>query len=358
MRRGSLEFVAASPVGRRLIALEKLAGHAVALAAAMTVVAGTMWLLGVAFRTFPTDAIEPAAAFAYAGSLGLQALAAGSVAMALAAFLGRGAGAGIASALLFAGYVVHGYRTTVPAFEPFANLTWFSWTANHLPLAGRYDWQGLVPVLLVVVVGLAVAVEAFARRDLRLVSYVRLPGLPRVVLGLHGPVGRSFADQIGSVPDLVKVIRQLFPGVDITTPGGFLQLVFTEFGLVLAGLAAAVWTGSAMAGGDAVTPAIGTLALGAYAAALAGIGFAIGGLVRASIAGPVVAVFAIGTFLLDLLAPALNLPDWVHQLALSGHLGAPMVGTWDAYGTGTCLALAVIGLVLGGWGLRRRDVGR
>ena len=66
----------------------------------------------------------------------------------------------------------------------------------------------------------------------------------------------------------------------------------------------------------------------------------------------------IATFLIDLLAPALKLPDWVHQLALTAHLGQPMVGLWDAGGIVACLVIAVGGLLLGAWGVSRRDIGR
>ena len=64
------------------------------------------------------------------------------------------------------------------------------------------------------------------------------------------------------------------------------------------------------------------------------------------------------TFVIDLVAPALDLPDWVHQLALTSHLGQPMVGIWDPAGMAACLVLAVGGLVLSGLGMRRRDIGR
>jgi putative exporter of polyketide antibiotics len=60
--------------------------------------------------------------------------------------------------------------------------------------------------------------------------------------------------------------------------------------------------------------------------------------------------------LIDFLAPALNLPDWVHQLALTDHFGSPLVGIWDPAGVVTCLILAVGGLLLGAWGMTRRDV--
>jgi putative exporter of polyketide antibiotics len=60
----------------------------------------------------------------------------------------------------------------------------------------------------------------------------------------------------------------------------------------------------------------------------------------------------------DLLAPPLNLPDWIHQLALTAHFGRPMLGDWDPVGIGLCLFLAVGGVALGAWGMARRDVAR
>ena len=94
------------------------------------------------------------------------------------------------------------------------------------------------------------------------------------------------------------------------------------------------------------------------AAALAGVGFAVGGVFRTTIAAEIVALIVIATYLIDLLSPALKLPDLVHQFALTAHLGQPMVGTWDWAGVAACLVLAFGGLLLGGWGMRRRDVAR
>jgi putative exporter of polyketide antibiotics len=96
--------------------------------------------------------------------------------------------------------------------------------------------------------------------------------------------------------------------------------------------------------------------LGLYAAALAGVGFAVGGLFRTTIAAEVVALVVTVTFLIDLIAPALRLPDWVHQLALTAHMGQPMVGNWDVGGIAACQVLAIGGLALSGLGMRRRDV--
>jgi putative exporter of polyketide antibiotics len=117
-----------------------------------------------------------------------------------------------------------------------------------------------------------------------------------------------------------------------------------------------VAVGVASASGDVLTPVAGGLIIGLYAAAAAGVGFAVGGLFRNTMAGEIAATFVIATFLIDFLAPPLNLPDWFHQLALTSHLGQTMVGNWDPAGVVACLVLAVGGLMLGAWGMRRRDV--
>jgi hypothetical protein len=121
-------------------------------------------------------------------------------------------------------------------------------------------------------------------------------------------------------------------------------------------IALGVGIGAAAAGSDAATPVLGTAVLGLYAVAAAGVGMAVGGLVRSSVAAGTVAVLVTLTFLVDTFAAALKLPDWVHQLALSSHLGQPMIGSWDWGGMVACLVLAVGGLILGAWGLSRRDV--
>ena len=89
-----------------------------------------------------------------------------------------------------------------------------------------------------------------------------------------------------------------------------------------------------------------------------GIGVAGGGLWRTAIAAEVTAMLVVATYLAALLAPPLNLPDWVHQLALTAHLGQPMVGRWDVVGIVACLTIAVGGVLLGAWGVSRRDVTR
>jgi putative exporter of polyketide antibiotics len=113
----------------------------------------------------------------------------------------------------------------------------------------------------------------------------------------------------------------------------------------------------AVSGGVALGDAIpGSAVLGLYAAAIVGIGVAVGGVWRTSIAAEIAAMFVLATYLIDLVAPPLNLPDWVHQLALTAHLGQPMVGQWDPFGIGLCLVIALGGVAIGAWGVTRRDI--
>jgi putative exporter of polyketide antibiotics len=103
---------------------------------------------------------------------------------------------------------------------------------------------------------------------------------------------------------------------------------------------------------------LGSVSLGLYGAALIGIGVAVGGLWRTSLAAEVVALFVVVTYLIDLLAPAFGLPDWVHQLALTAHYGQPMIGQWDIAGVVASVAIYVVGVGLGAWGISRRDVAK
>lgn len=434
-RRGSLDMVAAAPFGKRRIALEKLAAHVTGMVGAMAFLAFVTYAGSHAFGTLPGDALPVSAAVGFAVWVGLIGLVSGSVAWALAPFVGRASAAGVAGAVMLGGFVVSGYSTSVPALQPPANLTWFHWTAGHLPLAGQDDWLSLVPVAVIAAVLFAVGIVAFDRRDLGSTSAIPVPSMPQVLLGVRGPArrgfgerlplalawgiglavyaaliaasSRSFADELHKSPDTYQLFTTLFKGYDISTGGGFLQMMFTYLGFIVAGLGAstlvagwasdendrrlemllasplgrarwaissglgvlgaiAVMTAVAMlgiaigvasAGTDVLTPTAGALVIGLYAAAVAGVGFAVGGLFRNTVAGETAAVVVIATFLVEFLAPLLNLPDWVHQLALTAHLGQPMVGVWDWNGIAACLVLAVGGLLLGAWGMTRRDVG-
>jgi ABC-2 type transport system permease protein len=438
VRRGSIEFVATTPLGKRRIALEKLFAHVTGMAIVVLVTAVCTYVAGT-FGTLPGDAISWTAAFGFALWVGVVALASGSIAFALAPFVGRGPSAAIAGAVLLFGYFANGYQDAAPAFAPFANLTWWGWTVHHQPLVNQFDWTSLVPAVVLMIVLFAVGVVAFARRDLGSVQRIPWPRMPAFALGLGGPFSRSLGERLplafwwgigiglmgfvfgaaapsfsktlqGLSPDTLAMFKAAFPQIDLLSgAGAFLQIAFITFGLILAGFATATlvkgwasdetdgrlevllstplsraaWVlrgglglyaaigmmtlvimvaigiGSVSAGGaDVTTPIIGTLVLGLYALALAGIGIAFGGLVTTAFAGEIIALLVILTFVIDTVVPALKLPDWVQQLALTAHLGHPMVGVWDWPGMGLLTVIAVGGLLLGTWGVNRRDVQR
>jgi ABC-2 type transport system permease protein len=322
----------------------------------------------------------------------------------------------------------------VPELAPFANLTWWGWTYDHVALAGQYDWTSVGLVAIVTAILLAIGVEAFARRDIGVTTALPTPAMPRALLGLGGPIGRAisqglgaaiawglgvgifgltlggaaqgFMEQLQDSPQFIEILSTVFPNVDYASAGGFLQLLFVEFGVILAGLAAATFVSAwasdetsgrlemvlatplsrgrwALAGGagmlvnvgvfvaitaagigigvattssDVLTPLAGTLVLGLYAAALCGIGLAVGGVVGTRYAATVTVVFVILTWFVQLLGPLLNLPELIRQLALTSHFGQPMVGVWDPVGIVVSIALAIGGIAVGSWGFARRDL--
>ena len=428
--RGSLDFVAAAPFGKRRIALEKLAAHLTMLGLAMAILAVATTVSSTLFGDAALgDQIPLVSSIGFALWAGFIALFFGSLAFALAPLLGRAGSAGVASLAVLVLWVVNGLNVG----GPLVLLSPFRWTANHIALIGQYDWPGLALIGVVGVAFLAIGVALFMRRDLGVTAGLSLPGLPAVVLGVHGPVSRAFgeqlpravswgiglglmgalvaslvgpmATQLGNDSSLVATFSAIFPGFDLASAGGWLQL-YVELFYIAAGFAAATFVSKwasdetdgrlemvlttpmararwVIAGGVAAVLSIvvmtvlfaagiglgaasgdvaagdamvGSTILGLYAVAMVGLGVAVGGLWRTSLAAEVTALVVVATYLIDLVAPALKLPDWVHQLALTAHLGQPMVGAWDVTGIVACLILAVGGIALGAWGITRRDV--
>ena len=240
--------------------------------------------------------------------------------------------------------------------------------------------------------------------------------LPRALawglgMGLMGALLASlvgpFADQIGQDSAITRTFGTVFPGFDFTTAGGWLQLYVALFYIaagfaaatfvskwasdemegrleellavpmsrarwVIAGgvaaiaatvlmtviLALAIGLGASAGGAAAGDATLGAASLGLYGVAVVGIGVAVGGLWRTSLAAEIAALVVVATYLIDLLGPPLGLPDWFHQLALTAHLGRPMVGQWDTVGIVACLVIAVGGVLVGTWGMSRRDISR
>ena len=429
-RRGSLDFVAAAPFGKRRIALEKLAAHLTLLWLAMVVLTLMTTLSSNVFGDAALgDAIPLLSAAGFAAWIGLIAMFFGGLAFALAPLLGRAGSAGVAGVAMAALWLANGMNVGGPLLL----LSPFSWTFDHVPLVGVYDWPSLALVGILGAVLLAIGVELFARRDLGVTAGLALPQPPSAVLGVRGPTARAFGDQLpralswgtalmlvgilytalaGSLADtisssggLLDSFSMLFPNADFASVGGWMQfyaeLLFIAAGFagatfvsrwasdegdgrlemtlttplararwVVAGgvaallavvvttilFAAGVAIGSAIGGLSSGDALLGCASLGLYAAAIVGIGVAVGGVWRTSLAAEIAALVVVATYLLDLVAPPLNLPDWLHQLALTAHFGKPMVGEWDMVGVVASLAIAVGGILLWAWGMRRRDV--
>ncbi|HET9614294.1 MAG TPA: hypothetical protein VFP22_05750 [Candidatus Limnocylindrales bacterium] len=429
--RGSLDLVATTPFGKRRIAIEKVAAHVTMLGLALAFMAVMTTVSSNAFGDAALgDHISPLSSIGFALWLGFTALFFGGLAFALAPLLGRAGAAGVAGIALALAWTSNGLDV-----GPLAVLSPFRWTQDHIALIGQYDWAPLALVGVIAGVFLVIGVELFMRRDLGVTVGVGLPQLPASVLGVRGPTSRAFGEQLpralawgiglglmgallASVvgpmsaqlagdANFLKILRTIFPGSDVTTAGGFLQ-VFVEIFYIAAGFAGAtlvskwasdetggrleevlatpltrarwlitgaiaafvadgvltllfalgVVAGAASGGVSAGTALLGSASLGLYAAALIGVGVAVGGVWRTSIAAEVVAIVVVATYLLDLLVPPLGLPDWLHQLALTAHFGLPMVGIWDPAGIVACAVIAIGGVALGAWGIARRDVAR
>ena len=429
--RGSLDFVATTPFGKRRIALEKLAGHITMLVLALAFMA-TMLTISSNVYGDPAlgDPIPPLGAIGFALWLGFNALFFGGIAFALAPLLGRAGAAGIAGILLAVAWSLNGLN-----IQPLALLSPFYWTQNHVPLTGAYDWPALAAVGLAALVFLWIGIELFSRRDMGITLGVGLPRLPASVLGVRGPTARAIGDQlpravawgiglgimgamiaslvgpmtaqIGSDTSLLHTLQQVFPSIALGSAGGWLQL-FVELFFIAAGFAASTFVskwasdetsgrleeilatplmrsrwvvsgaiaclvsvaimtacfvagvglGAGAGGADPGTALTGSISLGLYALALVGVGIAVGGLWRTSLAAEIVALFVVGTYLVDLLVPPLGLPDWLHQLALTAHYGQPMLGQWDSVGIVASIVIAVGGTLVGAWGIARRDIAR
>ena len=435
LARGSLDVLAATPLVRRRLAVEKVLAYLVAQAVTIGII-GVVAFAGLnAIASLPGDAVAAAAMAGHMAWLYLMILAPGAAAFAVAPFLGRGGALGAGALALFASFLVTSYAGLVPAFDAVRGLSYFTLTAGHRPLAGAWDWPA-VGVLAAVVAGLlVVGIEVFARRDLLVPSGGRLR-VPPLRLWVMGPFSRglgerfpaalawgailavfgviiaSSADQfvamLRSIPQMKGMVERIFPGQDILSTGGFLQIAFFQEGIIIVGLAAAVFVsgwasdeadrrleivlgapigraawalrsgasvlvavgvtagmlmlsvaaGAALQGDDPFAPALGVASLGLYGMALAGIGLAVGGLVRPSLAGPVTLLLGLGFYLWDLVGSILRWPEVVLDLALNRHLGRPMIGDPDVGGLVLCVAIAVAGLLLCSLGVHRRDVGR
>jgi ABC-2 type transport system permease protein len=431
-RRGSLDMVATTPLGKRRIAVEKLAAHLTLLWLAMVILAIACSVGSAVFGDEALgDRISLVSGLGFGVLIGSLAMCFGGLAFLLAPVLGRAGAAGVASFAMIVLWLANG----VEGLDALAVASPFRWTSNHIPLVAQYDWLPVLATGLLGALFMAGGVALFVRRDLGVTAGIRMPGLPAGILGTHGPIARAFGDMlpralawgigfflmgallaslVAPMAESIKgdetflaTFQAIFPSFDLGATGGWLQL-FVELMFIAAGFcgatfvakwasdetedrlelllatpmtrtrwviaggvaallavvvstvlfAAGIGVGAAPGGIDATESMLGMASVGLFTAAIVGIGFAVGGLWRTSLAAEIAALVVVGTYIVNLLAPPLGMPDWVHQLALTTHLGQPMMGEWDPVGIVACLAIAAGGIALGAWGMTRRDVAR
>jgi putative exporter of polyketide antibiotics len=70
----------------------------------------------------------------------------------------------------------------------------------------------------------------------------------------------------------------------------------------------------------------------------------------------VVVGYVLVAWFVQLFGEVLHLPGIVRELALTTHLGQTMVGVWDWAGVAAALVVTVGGIVIGAWGVARRDL--
>jgi ABC-2 type transport system permease protein len=431
-RRGSLDMLATIPLGKRRLAIEKVAAHLTVLWLAMLVLALCASLGSQVFGDAAQgDMISPLSGLGFGLWIGSIAMFFGGLAFLLAPVLGRAGSAGIAGLLMIVLWLANGLE----GLDVIAVVSPFRWTADHIALVAQYDWP---PVLLTFALGaifIAGGVALFVRRDVGVTVGLSMPGLPGALLGTRGALGRAFADQlpralawgigiglmgamlaslVGPMAEQIRSDTQflatfsaIFPSFDLGSAGGWIQLymemLYIAFGFAAATLVAkwasdetegrlemllaspltrvrwlvaggvgalagsaivsllfalGIAAGAGSGGIDATDPMIGSAATMLFAWAVVGVGVAVGGVWRASLAADVAALYVVATYLLALLAPALGLPGWVSGLALTTHFGEPMTGSWDMTGVVAALVIGFGGIAIGMWGVRRRDIAR
>ncbi len=265
--KGSLDLLAATPQGRRTIALEKLAGHITMVTVAMLILAVTIWGVGAFFGSLPGDEIPMSAALGQVALYEVMMLTVGGVAFATAPWLGRSRAAAFGLVALFGSYLVNSYASLSPVIGALDHLSFFDWTAGHRPMAGVTDWPSVAILATIDVALFAVGTIAFARRDLGSVANVRWLRPPSLPAGIRGPFTRQLSDRtamafawgIGmglfgmliaisadafremmvSLPQIAAIIASIYPRLDLTQPSAILELSFFSFGSFLFGLAGA-----------------------------------------------------------------------------------------------------------------------
>lgn len=270
LARGSLDLLAASPVGRARLALEKVGGYLLALLLTTVIFAIAAWSAISAFGTLPTDPVGADAVSAHAAWLFVVALLPGALAFAVAPLLGRGGALAAGGLTLFGSFIVSGYSQSVSFFQNLEPLSYLSLTASHRPIAGVYDWPAVIIAGGITAALLVLGVVMFVWRDLLVPTggRIRLPSIGLFVggvfrrslgerlpasilwglgLALYGMIiafsADDFVKALGGIPEIRQMIAQLFPNVDIVSVGGFLQIAFFSEAILFVAVATTLLVG-------------------------------------------------------------------------------------------------------------------
>ena len=159
---GTLALVAALPIRRRAILLQKV-GAMVVQALLLTVAVAICVLIGRGFQL----SISPARTIAVSVALLLMGLDFGLVTMAVGAVTGRrGTALGVGAGLAAASYLVSSLASTISAIRPGRYFSLFYWSVGNNQIS---QGASMADFTVLVVVGLAVlvaAILAFRRADL------------------------------------------------------------------------------------------------------------------------------------------------------------------------------------------------
>ena len=157
-RRGSLDIVATSPFGKRRIALEKLAAHLTLLVLAMVIMAVALTVSSNLYGDADAGRPDPARNRRSASPSGCWRVRCSSAASRWRSspLLGRAGAAGVASLLMVVLWIVNGLSIGGPLMW----LSPFTWTFDHIPLIGVYDWPAVALEFALGVVLLAVGRRA------------------------------------------------------------------------------------------------------------------------------------------------------------------------------------------------------
>ncbi|HET9853348.1 MAG TPA: hypothetical protein VFP56_12710 [Candidatus Limnocylindrales bacterium] len=270
LARGSLDLLAASPLGRARLALEKVGGYLLALLLTTVMFAIAAWSAIAAFGTLPMDPVGADAVGAHAAWLFVVALLPGALAFAVAPLLGRGGALAAGGLTLFGSFIVSGYSQSVSFFQNLEPLSYLSLTASHRPIAGVYDWPAVIIAGGVTAALLVLGVVMFVWRDLLVPTggRIRLPSIGLFVggvfrrslgerlpasilwglgLALYGMIiafsADDFVKALGGIPEIRQMIAQLFPNVDIVSVGGFLQIAFFSEAILFVAVATTLLVG-------------------------------------------------------------------------------------------------------------------